>query len=88
MTTGEPADEEDLLTFSLKLEFLTPEEKKNLKKRGKKRTRKARAIVSRKTINFRTPILLSHRLNTPFRNDKLNRKNAEEYSTVSTAEIR
>ena len=75
MTIGEPADEEDLLTFSLELEFLTPDKKiKNLKKRGKKRTRKARAIVSRKTINFRTTILLSHRLNTPFRNDKLKEK--------------
>ena len=67
----EPADEEDLRTFSLEFEFLTPV--KNLKKR-KKRTSKARVIVSRKTINFQTPILLSQRENTPFRDDKLKEK--------------
>ena len=67
MATSEPADEEDLPTFSLGLEFLTPE--KNLK-----RTSKARDIVSRKTINFQTPISLSQRENTPFRNDKLKEK--------------
>ena len=64
MATSEPADEEDLPTFSLGLEFLTTE--KNLKKR-KKRTSKARVIVSRKTVNFQTPISLSQRENTPFR---------------------
>ena len=68
MATSEPADEEDLPTFSLGLEFLTPE--KTLKKRNK-RTSKARVIVSRKTINFQTPISLSRRENTAFRNDKL-----------------
>ena len=67
MTTGEPADEEALPTFSLGLEFLTPE--KNLKKR--KKENKARDIVSRKTINFQAPISLSQREKTPFRNDKL-----------------
>ena len=67
MTTSEPADEEDLPTFSLGLEFLAPE--KNLK-----RTSQARDIVSRKTINFQTPISLSQGENTPFRNDKLKEK--------------
>ena len=58
MTTREPADEEALPTFSLGLEFLTPE--KNLKKREKEN------IVSRKTINFQAPISLSQREKTPF----------------------
>ena len=67
MTTREPADEEALPTFSLGLEFLTPE--KNLKKR--KKENKARDIVSRKTIKFQAPISLSQREKTPFRNDKV-----------------
>ena len=37
MARSEPADEEDLPTFSLGLEFLTPE--KNLKKRKKEQAR-------------------------------------------------
>ena len=65
MTTSEPADEEDLPTFSLGLEFFIPEKKKP-KEKEKKRTSKARVIVSRKTINFQTPISLSQRENTPF----------------------
>ena len=72
MTTSEPADEEDLPTFSLGLEFLTPPQKNPVK--GKKRTSKARVIVSRKTINFQTRISLSLRENTLFRNDKLKEK--------------
>ena len=63
MATSEPADEEDLSTFSLGLEFLTPEKKS---KEMVKRTSMARVIVSRKTINFQTPISLSQRENTPF----------------------
>ena len=71
MATREPADEEAHPTFSLGLEFLTPE--KNLKKR--KKEDKARDIVSRKTINFHwAPISLSQREKTPFRNDKLKEK--------------
>ena len=71
MGTSEPADEEDLPSFSLGLEFLTPEKKP---KEKEKRISKARVIVSRKTINFQTPILLSQLENTPFRNDKLKEK--------------
>ena len=52
MATSEPDDGEDLPTFSLVLEFLTPEKTK-LKKREKE-ARKARVIVSRKTHLFET----------------------------------
>ena len=51
--------------------FLTPEKKP---KEKEKRTSKACVIVSRKTINFQTPISLSQRENTPFRNDKVKEK--------------
>ena len=61
MAKSEQADEEDLPTFSLGLEFLTPEKKS--KEKEKKRTSKARVIVS---INFLTAISLSQRENTPF----------------------
>ena len=37
MATSEPADEEDLPTFSLGLEFLTPEKKKKKKKKKKRK---------------------------------------------------
>ena len=71
MATSEPADEDDLSTFSLGLEFLTPEKKPKEMEKG---TSKARVIVSRKTINFQTPISLSQKENAPFRNDKLKEK--------------
>ena len=71
METSDPADEEDLPTITFGLDFLTPEKKR---KEKEKRTSKARVIVSRKTINFQTPILLSQNKNTPFRNDKLKEK--------------
>ena len=71
MATSKQADEEDLSTFSLGLEILTLEKKP---KEKEKRTSKARVIVSRKTINFQTPISLSQRENTPIRNDKFREK--------------
>ena len=51
--------------------FLLPKKKRQEKE---KRTSEARVIVSRKAINFQTPILLSQKENTPFRNDKLEEK--------------
>ena len=51
MATREPADEEDLATTSLELEFLTPEKK--TERKGKKRTSKARVIVSRKSVRVK-----------------------------------
>ena len=72
MATSEPAGEEDRPTFSLGLELLNPEKKP--KEKEKKRTSRDRAIMARKTINFQTPISLSQRENTPFRNDKLKEK--------------
>ena len=58
MATSEPADEGDLLTFSLGLEFFTSKKKKKKGKKREKRTNRIRVIVSRKTINFQTPISL------------------------------
>ena len=70
METSEPADEEDLPTIFFGIGFLNSRKKKKIKKRKKEQARP----VSRKTINFQTPILLSQKENTPFRNDKLTEK--------------
>ena len=51
MATSEPADEEDLPTFSLGLEFLTPE--KNLKKRKKREQARPVTLCLAKLLIFR-----------------------------------
>ena len=48
MAIGEPAVEEDLPTFSLRLEFLTPE--KQPKEKEKNKTSKAAVFAFRKSI--------------------------------------
>ena len=73
MATSEPADEEDLPTFSLGLEFMHVTPEKSLKKRKKEQARHVSSSIE-KTINFQTQISLSQRKNTPFRNDKLKEK--------------
>ena len=68
MTRSEPANEEDLPTFSLGLEFLTPEKKP---KEKEKKNKQCPCHRFSKNCYFQTPISLSQRENTPFRNDKL-----------------
>ena len=73
MATSEPADEEDLLTFSLGLGYLTLEKKKKAKEKEQENKQGPCHRVSQ-NYYFQTPISLSQRENTPFRNDKLKEK--------------
>ena len=57
MATSEPGDEENLPTFSLGLEFLTPEKKKNQKKRKKEQAKPvssclAKLLIFRRQFRF------------------------------------
>ena len=62
--------------------FLTPEKKIKKKKRKKERKKRKKreqaspvsSCLTKSAINFQTPVSLSQRENTPFRNDKLKEK--------------
>ena len=74
MATSEPADEGDLLTFSLGLEFFTSKKKKKKERKGKREQTGSVSSYLAKLLIFRRQFRFSQRKNTPFRNDKLKEK--------------
>ena len=74
MATSEPADERDLPTSSLGLEFLTSKKQNKSKEKEKREQTGPVSSCLAKLLIFRRQFRFSQRENTPFRNDKLKEK--------------